>query len=128
MYKRQVWHLTRIQDDHIADVAGQAQVWEEGDWAERFGLPSGSMDTGYGHDRGQVLSVRADADTFTEYHRAVAARTTAFLQDLDPTELDRVVDERWDPAVTLGVRLASVASDDLQHVGQAAYVRGLLGN
>ena len=38
---------------------------------------------------------------------------------------DRVVDERWDPPVTLGVRLVSVISDDLQHVGQAAYLRGL---
>jgi hypothetical protein len=30
--------------------------------------------------------------------------------------------------VTLGVRLVSVLSDDLQHVGQAAYVRGLLSS
>ena len=123
-----VWHLTRIQDDHVAGVADRPQVWEEAEWAERFGLPVDSMDTGYGHDVDQVLGVQPEPDALTEYHHAVAARTTAFLQGLDPTELDRVVDERWDPPVTLGVRLASVASDDLQHVGQAAYVRGLLGN
>ena len=29
--------------------------------------------------------------------------------------------------MTLGVRLVSVIGDDLQHVGQAAYVKGLLG-
>jgi hypothetical protein len=42
-----------------------------------------------------------------------------------PADLDRVVDKRWDPPVTLGVRLVSVVDDDAQHVGQAAYVRGL---
>lgn len=38
-----VWHLTRIQDDHIADAAGTGQVWTAGasgsTWADRFGLP-----------------------------------------------------------------------------------------
>ena len=45
---------------------------------------------------------------------------------LTPADLDVVVDERWDPPVTMGVRLVSIADDCLQHVGQAAYVRGLL--
>ncbi len=49
------------------------------------------------------------------------------LRDLTPDDLDRVVDRRWDPPVTLGVRLVSVADDCLQHAGQAAYLRGLLG-
>ena len=50
----------------------------------------------------------------------------AYLATLDDDDLDRVVDTRWDPPVTVGVRLVSVIADDLQHVGQAAYVRGLL--
>jgi hypothetical protein len=37
-----------------------------------------------------------------------------------------VVDLNWDPPVTLAVRLVSVINDDLQHGGQAAYVRGML--
>ena len=41
-------------------------------------------------------------------------------------DLERVVDTSWDPPVTLGVRLISVISDDLQHAGQAAYAAGLL--
>ena len=49
------------------------------------------------------------------------------LTSLSADDLDRVVDRRWDPPVTLGVRLVSVADDGLQHAGQAAYVRGLLG-
>ncbi len=121
-----VWHLTRVQDDHVAEVAGHRQVWEEGDWAPRFGLPEGAMDTGYGHEPEQVLGVQPEPDALVEYHRVVAERTRAYLEQLRSEELDRVVDDRWDPPVTLGVRLVSVACDDLEHVGQAAYARGVL--
>lgn len=48
------------------------------------------------------------------------------LSGLGEEDLDRVVDENWDPPVTLGVRLISIADDDIQHAGQAAYLRGLL--
>ena len=77
--------------------------------------------------RAQVAEVRAEsADALTGYYDAVRARTTQFLADIEPAGLDRVVDTRWDPPVTLGVRLVSIADDCIQHVGQAAYVRGLL--
>ncbi|MFC0509103.1 mycothiol transferase [Micromonospora costi] len=123
-----VWHLTRIQDDHVADVMGAEQVWVTGDWAARFGLPADTRDTGYGYTAAQVAAVRPEsAQVLVDYHEVVHARTREFLAGLGPAELDRVVDEAWDPPVTLGVRLVSVVEDDLQHVGQAAYVRGLLG-
>ena len=48
------------------------------------------------------------------------------MSGLTDADLPRVVDERWDPPVTLGVRLVSVISDCLQHAGQAAFVRGIL--
>lgn len=61
-----------------------------------------------------------------DYHRAVVDRSLAYLRGLSAADLDRVVDENWDPPVTLGVRLVSVLDDDFQHAGQAAYVRGLI--
>ncbi len=61
-----------------------------------------------------------------DYYEAVAVRTREFIHGLTAERLDEVVDKRWDPPVTLGVRLVSVAGDDLQHAGQAAYVRGLM--
>jgi uncharacterized damage-inducible protein DinB len=121
-----VWHLTRIQDDHIADVAGHEQVWLAGGWQERFGLPLDPHDHGYGHNSDQVSAVRASAQLLLGYHDAVHERSVAYLGTLSDADLDRVVDEQWDPPVTLGVRLVSVVSDDLQHVGQAAFARGLL--
>ena len=122
-----VWHLTRVQDGHITELLGGQEVWETGSWARRFGLDNDPKNTGYGHTPAQVAEVRAEsADALTGYYDAVRARTTQFLADIEPAGLDRVVDTRWDPPVTLGVRLVSIADDCIQHVGQAAYVRGLL--
>ena len=122
-----VWHLTRVQDDHVADVAGTEQVWTAGGWADRFGLdrPVGSI--GYGDSAADVAGVTVtDVDLLTGYHDAVAEQTTRWVAGLTDADLSRVVDESWDPPVTLAVRLVSVVSDDLQHVGQAGYLAGLL--
>ncbi|MEU8754604.1 mycothiol transferase [Streptomyces chartreusis] len=122
-----IWHLTRVQDDHIADAFELDQVWLAQDWQKTFGLDLPRRDTGYGHTPAKVAKVQVDSgDLLTGYYDAVHAQTLDRLRDVAAKDLERVVDERWDPAVTLGVRLVSVLSDDLQHVGQAAYVRGLV--
>jgi uncharacterized damage-inducible protein DinB len=121
------WHLLRVQDDHVAEVAGSEQVWTADGWADRFDLPFDASATGYGFSADDVAALRVDsADLLLGYAAAVHERTAEFLRGLSDEDLDRVVDDDWDPPVTLGVRLVSVLSDDLQHVGQAAYVRGLL--
>ena len=122
-----VWHLLRVQDDHVADVAGTEQVWTAQGFADRFGLPFEAADTGYGHSSEAVGRVRVDAGSLQEYAAAVHQQSVRFVEGLTAEDLDRVVDDRWDPPVTLGVRLVSVVGDDTQHLGQAAYVRGLLG-
>ena len=121
-----VWHLTRIQDDHVAGLAGTEQAWTANGWAERFGLPLEPTDTGYGHDPGTVAKVTADAHSLLDYYEDVHGRTLEFVRSLEKDDFARVVDRTWDPPVTLAVRLVSVIVDDLQHVGQAAYVRGIL--
>jgi uncharacterized damage-inducible protein DinB len=122
-----VWHLTRVQDHHISELLGQDQAWVTGPWAERFDLEADPDDTGYGHSDDDVAAVRPrGADALLEYHAAVSGRTREFIRGLTADDLDRVIDDRWDPPVTLGVRLVSVADDDIQHAGQAVYVRGLL--
>ena len=121
-----VWHLTRVQDDHVAEVAGREQVWTSG-WSDRFGLPLAPEEAGYGMSDEQVSAVRGlSAEQLLGYHRAVHEATDAYLAGLSDDDLDRVVDDSWDPPVTLGVRLTSVVGDDFQHAGQAAYVRGLI--
>lgn len=121
-----VWHLTRIQDDHIAGVAGSEQVWLGQGWVDRFALPLEPHDHGYGHTSGQVASVDVPADLLLGYHDAVHGRVVDYLHTLNDDELPRIVDRSWNPPVTLAVRLVSVVNDSTQHAGQAAFVRGLV--
>ena len=121
-----LWHLTRIEDDHVADVAGTDQVWTSQGWYDRFGLPFPPQAHGWGHTPAEVAAVRVGGDLLAGYHAAVAAMALEYVGSLTPPDLDRIVDERWDPPVSLGVRLVSVVNEVNQHLGQAAYLRGLV--
>ncbi|GAB3232487.1 DinB family protein [Glycomyces halotolerans] len=122
-----VWHIARVQDDHVSDVAGREQTWLADGWKDRFELPLDAADTGFGHTPGQVGRVRGlSGEALVGYYDAVHARTLDFVNGLTAPDLDRIVDTQWDPPVSLGVRLVSVVNDNQQHVGQAAFVRGLL--
>jgi len=122
-----VWHLTRVQDDHVSEVAGTEQAYTEAGWADRFALPFDPAAHGYGMSSEDVgRTVITDPQLLVDYHADVHRRTAAFLQTVTAEDLDRIVDRRWDPPVTLGVRLVSVIGDDLQHAGQAALLRGIL--
>lgn len=121
-----VWHAARVVDDHLAEAAGDEQRWTADGWARRFALPLDPDDTGYGHTSEQVASVRVGAADLHGYLDAVLDRAVGYVRGLSGADLDRIVDERWDPPVTLAVRLVSVVDDATQHVGQAAFVRGLL--
>jgi hypothetical protein len=121
-----VWHLTRIQDDHVAGLHGEEQTWTAGGWSERFGLPLDPSDTGYGHGPDEVAKVTVDAGLLLDYFEAVHERTLAYVRTLSDADFEQVIDASWNPPVTIGIRLVSVIADDLQHVGQAAYVRGVV--
>lgn len=122
-----VWHLTRIQDDHVADIAGADEVWIAEDWTSRFELPFSRNATGYGHSSEDVAAVGGiTGEALVGYHDAVHARTVTYIRTLQDADYARVVDRTRVPAVTLGTRLVSVVSDDLQHVGQAAFIKGWL--
>lgn len=122
-----VWHAARVQDDHVGDVAGLEQCWQRDDWPLRFGLPEDTSETGFGHSPEQVGRVQPrTTEDLLAYLDVVTAQTLNWLPQVAAADLAEVVDESWDPPVTLGVRLVSVTADCWQHVGQAAYVRGLL--
>ena len=124
-----LWHLTRVQDNHVSELREAPQVWTTGDWATHFQLAPDAHNTGYGHSAEDVDTVRPDGpEALTSYCDAVISTTRTFLAGLEEADLDRVVDRRWNPPVTLGVRLVSVAQDNLEHAGQAAYLRGLLSS
>jgi hypothetical protein len=127
-----VWHTARMQDGQITMAeralgrGDASQVWTAQGFAERFDLDVGDREVGYGMTSDQVAGIVAPADLLTEYHQAVNDHTVAFLERLDEADYDRVVDRHWDPPVTLMARLVSIEQDAVQHLGQAAYVRGVL--
>ncbi|MEI9913927.1 MAG: DinB family protein [Candidatus Saccharibacteria bacterium] len=118
-----VWHLTRIQDDHIADLTGSTQVWDE--WYEKFGFSFSKDATGYGQSADEVAEVKASSKLLLAYFDAVNKQTVNYVKTLKTEDYSRIVDANWEPPVTLAVRLASIISDDLQHAGQAAYIKGI---
>ena len=120
-----LWHLSRVQDDHIADAAGTEELWGTDGWQQRFGLDVEGI--GFGHSAAQVARVRGFGPQLVlDYFDAVHARTRAYVATVSDDDLATVVDDAWDPPVTLGLRLVSVVDDCLQHAGQAAFVAGLL--
>lgn len=122
-----VWHLTRIQDHHVAELMRVDQIWVGGEWATKFGLEADPSNIGFGHSAAEMRAVRPGAPSdLVDYHTVVDERTRNYLDGLDDSELNDIVDEHWDPPVTRAARLISVAEDSLQHIGQAAYLRGLL--
>lgn len=122
-----LWHLTRVQDDHVADAFGVEQMWTAQGWEQRFNLPFKTEASGYGQSSAEVGAVRVEsAELLTGYYDAVYEQTIEQVRGLGDADFDRIVDESWDPPVSLGVRLISVVSDTLQHAGQAAFIRGIL--
>lgn len=120
-----LWHLSRVQDDHVADLAGTEQIWTIDGWAERFGLPFDVAAHGYGQGSDEVAQVRSPPADLAEYHAAVHRATGTYLDGLTGKELSRIVDTRWDPPVTVSARLVSVINDCTDHIGQAEYIKGM---
>jgi hypothetical protein len=120
------WHLTRVEDDHVAEIAGVDQVWQDLPWARRFGLPSNHRGTGWGDTADEVARIRPEsADVLIEYNRATTDMILGYLDTAREKDLERIVDQSYNPPVTAAVRFASVISDAFQHIGQIGYVRGL---
>jgi uncharacterized damage-inducible protein DinB len=120
------WHLTRVQDRIVSSLMGQSQVWVSEGWHAKFGRPADESDAGMGHGPDEVQTIRPDgAQVLFDYYDAVFKRTEGYVNSLSSAELDRVVDPS-NPEVTVGRRLQICIMDNIQHAGQAAYLRGLI--
>jgi hypothetical protein len=120
-----IWHSARQHDLQLSHIAGTEQVWFSGGWVDRFALDLPRDSMGYGHDTEEVGRVRASADLLAGYYHGVHKSTLEYIASVTPEELARVVDTRWNPPVTASARLVSIIDDSAQHLGQAAYVRGI---
>lgn len=120
-----IWHSARQHDAQLAGIAGTEQVWTRDGWVDRFGLDLPRDAHGYGHTAEEVGKVRVSADLLAGYYHAVHKVTLEYIASVTAEELSRVVDTNWNPPVTASVRLVSIVDDSAQHLGQAAYVRGI---
>lgn len=128
-----LWHLTRVQDDHFADLvhaldpgSSTEQRWIDNDWVSRFDLPYSRLDTGYGHNSEQVAAIgMPGTGNLRGYHQDVHEETLKVLGSLSEADLGVVIDTHWDPAVTVAMRLISVLGDTTSHLGQAEFLRGV---
>ncbi len=120
-----LWHSARVQDVQLCDIAGIEQVWTRDGWVDRFSLDLPRDDTGFGHRSEDVAKVRAPAKLLAGYYHAVHKETLEYIASVTADEMGRIVDENWDPPVTASARLVSIIDDCAQHLGQAAYLRGI---
>lgn len=121
------WHLARVGDHQISDLAGVPQCWVADGWAAKFGMPADPKNTGFRHSPDEVSAFRVpDGQVILEYYKAMAAQVTRYLAQVTEQDLDRVLDEPYDPQPTVGVRINSVINDLALHSGEIAYIRGLV--
>lgn len=121
-----IWHAAREIDEQLAHLSGGEPVWTAQEFAARFGLGVGSHEHGYGHTSAEARAIVVhDRDLLFEHLHAVIEAQVTFLKGLHASELDRVVDEHWDPPVTLAARVVSMSVDAAEHIAQAAYIAGI---
>jgi hypothetical protein len=124
-----VWHLTRSQDRAIADLTGEDQFWVKDGWHARFGRPPDPADTGFGHSSEDIAAFKSPGSkTLWEYHLTVFEPAKRYIVDrLSETDLEREVERPTFSTVSpVHAILVGVLNDSLQHLGQAAYLRGML--
>ena len=120
-----IWHSARVQDLQICAITKTEDVWTRDGWVDRFGLDLPRNDTGYGHSPEDVAKVKAPVELLSGYYHAVHDMTLHFVKGLSDEDLERVVDRGWNPPVTAAARIVSIIDDCAQHLGQAAYLRGI---
>ena len=121
-----IWHAARQMDYQLSELTGVPQVWGDG-WAEKTGISRESSEFGFGDTDGDVAALRtSSAAELFHYFRSVVDALIAYMEGLSAADLDEIIDTRWDPPVSRGVRLVSIIDDAAVHLGQAAYARGLI--
>jgi hypothetical protein len=121
-----VWHLSRWKDTSTAAVLGEQSVWLREGWPARFGLPSEA--TGYGDTPEQVAAFHAERDVLMGYveaaHQAAMRRMAAMTPALLRAPFRY---NEGDPERPAWRAIYTNVIDFMEHTGQIAYLRGMLG-
>jgi len=122
------WHATRSMDRTIGDMILGEQLWIRDGWHKKFNLSADPQNTGYNHSDAEVDNLRIpDVQTLLAYHHAVMNVTLNYLENLTEDELSKEYPFSVEPGTKRPVYLRLISNiNDIQHVGQAGYVRGLI--
>ena len=122
------WHLSRFLDWGSSFFSGEEQLWIKDGWFGRFDRPADLADTGGRNTPEQVAAFKSpDTDTLIDYYRAALEKFKLFLNTVSSSDLDKEYDDNWSQVYpTLGSRINAAVRETLQHLGQIAYIRGLL--
>jgi hypothetical protein len=136
-----LFHFTNMEDVSFMMISVTAPVWND-EWQQRVQVAID--DHGKHRTVEEMIDQRiGDYDAFCEYQRTVFDRTEAWLADLDPAELTRLLVPRPFPeqiASTYSARVAGpegitvldatecwIYQHGLRHMGEIELARGLVG-
>ena len=125
-----VWHIARVEDRWIMTyVADEDQVWIRDRWCEQLRMPSDDM--GSGHSAEDVAAFpNLSVTQLLAYHDAVRENTFRIIDGLRTADLESTNPKNRegnpDPPPPVSWVLGHVAVEVAQHVGQIAYIRGML--
>ena len=120
-----VWHMARVEDNWINGVVGgNDTVWSSGGRSVKTGIDA--EDNGYGDtpDDVRALPAVAVADLM-DYFEAVRSSGLSVIDGLDDDDLGKEFVRRG-RSVNLEWILGHVVVEESQHLGQIAYVRGMI--
>jgi uncharacterized damage-inducible protein DinB len=123
-----LWHMARVEDWFFHYLFQRVpQLWESGRWHEKMDLPEDPKVTGFGYTAEQVAGFPSvQVSDLMAYSEAVRADTAEYLRNMDAARLDEKVTSRLLGEVSIGSLISHLVVELAQHVGQIAYVRGLV--
>lgn len=136
-----LFHIVNMIDVSFMMMTGTMPIWNQ-DWQERVQMSVNDHGKHRTVDE-MVFQRMGNFEAFKDYMRAVFSRTEAWLEQLDPAELNRLVIPRPFPPQIASTYSARVAGPDgitlldatecwiyqhgLRHMGEIELSRGLVG-
>ena len=122
-----VWHSARAEDSIVRGVLQkQPQLWEAAGWFKKFGIED-VKGTGGRQTPEQVGQFKTPSrDLLLAYASTVRDSTKAYVASASQAEMDTEIKSYRGGMVPKSWYLNLLVREVHQHVGQVAYIRGLL--
>ncbi len=120
-----VWHMARVEDSIVnRRLRHDRHIWERDGRHKRLGLPREGIGEGLSTEQAAALPPFSLAKLL-KYYSSVRRETLLFINSLTNDDLDRISDPER-PYWTFAAILGHLIVEEAQHVGQIAYIRGIL--